>query len=184
MVPVFMVFMLADVPGRYVVALVVFVAAAASDWLDGYIARRRAQTSVLGAFLDPLADKLLVTAALVSLVELGELSAWAAMVVIARELAVTGLRMVAAARNVVIVASIWGKLKTAVQMAVIVALAVEKWLDAQWMLWGYRVRWYLVVAMLVVTVVSGVIYFVRAFQQPGLLIAANADEKAERPKEE
>jgi CDP-diacylglycerol--glycerol-3-phosphate 3-phosphatidyltransferase len=72
MVPVFMVFLLADVPGRYVVALGVFVAAALSDWLDGYVARKRGQTSVLGAFLDPLADKLLVTAALVSLVQLSE----------------------------------------------------------------------------------------------------------------
>jgi CDP-diacylglycerol--glycerol-3-phosphate 3-phosphatidyltransferase len=173
MVPVFMVFLLAHVPGRYTVALGVFVVAAASDWLDGYIARKRGQTSVLGAFLDPLADKLLVTAALVSLVQLGELSAWAAMVVIARELAVTGLRMVAAARSVVISASGWGKVKTAVQMAVIVALIVERWLVAEWMLlWGYKVRWYLVIAMLIVTVVSGVLYFVRAFRQPGLLVVA------------
>jgi phosphatidylglycerophosphate synthase len=79
----------------------------------------------MGAFLDPLADKLLVTAALVSLVELGELSAWVAMVVIARELAVTGLRMVAAARSVVISASWWGKIKTGGQMAAIAALIVE-----------------------------------------------------------
>lgn len=175
MVPVLMVFLLADVPGRYLVALVVFVVAAASDWLDGYLARKRGQTSVLGALLDPLADKLLVTAALVSLVELGELSAWAAMVVIARELAVTGLRMIAAARDVIIPASVWGKIKTASQMAVIVALIVERWLEARWMLGGYAVRWYLVIVMLVVTVVSGVIYFVRAFQQPGLL--ASADDR-------
>ena len=170
MVPVLMVYLLAGVPGRYLVALVVFVVAAASDWLDGYIARRRRQTSVMGALLDPLADKLLVTAALVSLVELGELSAWAAMVVISRELAVTGLRMIAAARNVIIPASVWGKVKTASQMAVIVALIVERWLEAEWMLWGYAVRWYLIVGMLLITVVSGIIYFVRAFQQPGLLL--------------
>jgi CDP-diacylglycerol---glycerol-3-phosphate 3-phosphatidyltransferase len=184
MVPVFMVFLLADIPGGYPVALAVFVVAAASDWLDGYIARKRGQTSVVGALLDPLADKLLVTAALVSLVQLGELSAWAAMVVIARELAVTGLRVVAAARGVVIGASVWGKIKTASQMAVIVALIVERWLGAEWMLWGYRVRSYLVIAMLVITVVSGVLYFVRAFQQPGLLFVpedALPSEKA--PKE-
>lgn len=172
MVPVFMVFLLADVPGRYVVGLGVFVVAAVSDWFDGYLARKRGETSVLGAFLDPLADKLLVTAALVSLVQLGELSAWAAMVVIARELAVTGLRMVAAARNVVISASGWGKIKTASQMAVIVALIVEVWLSDQWMLWGHRVRWYLVIVMLVITIVSGVLYFVRAFRQPGLLVVS------------
>jgi CDP-diacylglycerol--glycerol-3-phosphate 3-phosphatidyltransferase len=183
MVPVFMVFLLAEVPGRYVVALVVFVLAAASDWLDGYVARRRGQTSVLGAFLDPLADKLLVTAALVSLVQLGELSAWAAMVVIARELAVTGLRMVAAARSVVISASGWGKIKTGIQMAVIVALIVERWLEAEWVLWGRGVRWYLVILMLIVTVGSGVVYFVRAFQQPGLLVVAGEVRSSDRHKE-
>ena len=172
MVPIMMVYLLADVSGRYVVALVVFVAAAVSDWLDGYVARKWNQTSVLGALLDPLADKLLVTAALVSLVELGELSAWAAMVVIARELAVTGLRMVAAAREVIIPASVWGKIKTGTQMAVIVALIVEGWLEGEWVLWGYDVTWYLIIGMLVITVVSGVIYFVRAFQQPGLLVSA------------
>jgi CDP-diacylglycerol--glycerol-3-phosphate 3-phosphatidyltransferase len=182
MVPVFMVFLLADVPGRYAVALGVFVVAAASDWLDGYIARRRGQTSVLGAFLDPLADKLLVTAALVSLVQLAELSAWAAMVVIARELAVTGLRMVAAARNVVISASGWGKIKTASQMAVIVALIVERWLAAEWMLWGYAVRGYLVIAMLVVTMVSGIMYFVRAFRQPGLLLVSEPPHSGDGPE--
>jgi CDP-diacylglycerol--glycerol-3-phosphate 3-phosphatidyltransferase len=182
MVPVFMVFLLADVPGRYTVALGVFVVAAASDWLDGYIARKRGQTSVLGAFLDPLADKLLVTAALVSLVQLGEVSAWAAMVVIARELAVTGLRMVAAARNVVISASGWGKIKTAGQMAVIVTLIVECWLSDQWMLWGYRVRDLLVIAMLVITVVSGILYFVHAFRQPGLLVVPDTASPRDRPK--
>jgi CDP-diacylglycerol--glycerol-3-phosphate 3-phosphatidyltransferase len=184
MVPVFMVFLLADVPGRYVVGLVVFVVAAASDWFDGYFARKRGETSVLGAFLDPLADKLLVTSALISLVELGELSAWAAMVVIARELAVTGLRMVAAARNVVISASGWGKIKTAAQMGVVVALIVEVWLADQWMLWGYRVRSYLVIVMLVVTVVSGVLYFVHAFRQPGLLMVADDKRLLGRSKKE
>jgi CDP-diacylglycerol---glycerol-3-phosphate 3-phosphatidyltransferase len=182
MVPVFMVFLLADVPGRYVVALCVFVVAAASDWLDGYLARKRGQTSVLGAFLDPLADKLLVTAALVSLVQLGELMAWAAMVVIARELAVTGLRMVAAARGVVISASGWGKIKTASQMAVIVALIVERWLSARWMWLGYGVRWYLVIAMLVITVVSGVVYFARAFGQPGILVVPDDGRPVDPPK--
>lgn len=184
MVPVLMVFLLADVPGRYVVALGVFVVAAASDWFDGYIARKRRQTSVLGAFLDPLADKLLVTAALVSLVQLGELSAWAAMVVIARELAVTGLRMVAAARSVVISASGWGKIKTASQMAVIVALIVERWLGAQWIWLGHRVRWYLVIVMLVVTVGSGVMYFIRGFREPGLLVVTDESRLSDRPKKD
>jgi len=163
MVPVLMVFLLADIPAGDIISLVVFVIAAGSDLLDGYLARRFHQTTVLGAFLDPLADKLLVTAALVSLVQLGDLSAWVAMVVIARELAVTGLRMVAAVQNVVISASLWGKAKTLSQMLAIAALIIEpRWLKPEWTLGGYSITWYLVLVMLVLTVLSGIDYFVHA----------------------
>lgn len=168
MVPVLMVFLLADIPAGDIVALVVFVVAALSDLLDGYIARRRHQTTTMGAFVDPLADKLLVTAALVSLVALDDLSAWIAMVVIARELAVTGLRMVAAAKGVVISASKWGKVKTLSQMVAIAALMVEpRWLKPEWTLGGQKVTWYLVMIMLILTVVSGIDYFVHAWPTLG-----------------
>jgi CDP-diacylglycerol---glycerol-3-phosphate 3-phosphatidyltransferase len=168
MVPVLMVFLLVKMPAGDIIALVVFVVAAASDWLDGYIARRRQQVTVMGTFIDPLADKLLVTAALLSLVALDELSAWIAMVVIARELAVTGLRMVAAAKGVVISASKWGKVKTSSQLLAIAALIVEpRWLKPEWTLWGQKVTWYLVMLMLVLTVISGVDYFVRAWPKLG-----------------
>jgi CDP-diacylglycerol--glycerol-3-phosphate 3-phosphatidyltransferase len=168
MVPLLMVFLLVDVPGGDIVALVIFLIAAASDSLDGYIARRRRQTTVMGAFLDPLADKLLVTAALVALVSLGDLSAWVAMVVIAREFAVSGLRMVVAVQNVVIWASKWGKAKTASQMLAIAVLIVEpRWIDADWALWGRPVTWYLVMLMLVLTVVSGADYFWHARRKLG-----------------
>jgi CDP-diacylglycerol--glycerol-3-phosphate 3-phosphatidyltransferase len=168
MVPLLMVFMLTDSLASDIVALVVFLAAAASDWLDGFLARRWHQTTVMGAFLDPLADKLLVTAALVSLVELDELSAWIAMVVIARELAVTGLRMVAAAKGVVIAASMWGKVKTLGQMIAITCLIIEpRWIKPEWTLWGQKITWWLVMLMLVLTVVSGIDYFVRAWRPVG-----------------
>jgi CDP-diacylglycerol--glycerol-3-phosphate 3-phosphatidyltransferase len=163
MVPVLMVSMLADTPASDIIALVVFLAAAGSDSLDGYLARRRHQTTVMGAFLDPLADKLLVIAALVTLVQLGELSAWVAMVVIARELAVSGLRMVVAVQNVVMSASRWGKIKTTSQMVAIAALIIEpRWIKPEWTLGGQSVTWYLVMIMLVLTVWSGLDYFVRA----------------------
>lgn len=162
-VPALMVFMLLETRAGDIVALCVFLAAVTSDFLDGYLARRRRETSVLGAFLDPLADKLLVTAALVSLVELSQLSAWVAMIVIARELAVSGLRMVAAAQGLVIPASMWGKIKTSAQMVAIAALIMEpRWLESRWEVWGPRLVWYLVILMLVLTVVSGVHYFLRA----------------------
>ena len=163
LVPVLMAFLLVDVQYGDIFALVVFVLAAASDSLDGYLARRFRQTTALGAFLDPLADKLLVAAALVSLIELRELSAWVAMVVIAREFAVTGLRMVAAVEGTVIPAGKWGKAKTASQMLAIAALIIEpRWIKPEWTLAGQRITWYLVLLMLVLTVVSGVDYFVHA----------------------
>ncbi len=165
LVPVLMAFLLVDVPYGDVFALAVFVIAAASDSLDGYLARRFRQTTVIGAFLDPLADKLIVTAALVSLVELGALSAWVAMVVIGRELAVTGLRMIAAVQGTVIPASRWGKAKTASQMLAIAALIIEpRWLNPEWSVGGRGVTWYLVLLMLVLTVVSGIDYFIHARQ--------------------
>lgn len=165
MIPVLMVFLLVEIPGGDVVALVAFVVASMSDFVDGYLARRWHQTTILGAFLDPLADKLLVTAALVSLVELDKLSAWIAIVVIARELAVSGLRMVAAVENVVISASWWGKVKTSSQMFALAALIITprlfKW---EWTWGGHHVTWYFVVLMLVLTMVSGIDYFVKAWK--------------------
>jgi len=159
-----MVFLLVRMSGGEMVALLVFLAAAASDFVDGFLARRWRQTSMVGAFLDPLADKLLVTAALVSLVQLGKLSAWVGMVVIARELAVSGLRMVAAAQNQVIAASRWGKIKTASQILAIACLIVEpRWLKPQWGVGGRSITWYVVILMLVLTVASGVDYFVRVW---------------------
>ncbi len=179
MVPVLMVSMLADTPASDIIALVVFLAAAGSDSLDGYIARRRHQTTVMGAFLDPLADKLLVIAALVTLVQLHELSAWVAMVVIARELAVSGLRMVAAMQNVVISASKWGKIKTTSQMVAIAALIIEpRWIKPEWTLAGQSVTWYLVMIMLVLTVLSGLDYFIRARDQLRGRLSGKSDSDA------
>lgn len=168
LVPLLMVFLLVDIPLGDIVALIIFVVAAASDSLDGYIARRRRQTTVMGAFLDPLADKLLITAALVALVALDALSAWIAMVVIAREFAVSGLRMVSAAQNVVIPASRWGKVKTASQMLAVAALLVEpRWLSPEWTLGGQTITWYLVMIMLVLTIVSAADYFLHARKMLG-----------------
>jgi len=90
-------------------AAVLFFIAASTDGLDGYIARKRKQVTNFGKFLDPIADKLLVTAALVALVERGDLSSWAAIVIIAREFIITGLRLVAAGEGIVIAASKWEK---------------------------------------------------------------------------
>ncbi|TMZ62552.1 CDP-diacylglycerol--glycerol-3-phosphate 3-phosphatidyltransferase, partial [Klebsiella pneumoniae] len=102
-----------------IIATLVFILAAVTDGLDGYIARKRKLVTNLGKFLDPLADKLLISASLISLVEMQRLDAWIAIVIISREFAVTGLRLVAAAEGNVIAASRLGKLKTIVQIIAI-----------------------------------------------------------------
>ena len=152
-VPVIVVALLDETPNGDVIAAAVFALAAVTDGLDGYIARRRRQVTTFGKLMDPLADKLLVIAALVALVSLDRLAAWVAMVIIARELAVTGLRSLAAERGAVIAASWLGKLKTALQVAAIVALIV--WDPTPL---GVDLLVYAAVAM---TVISGADYFLR-----------------------
>jgi CDP-diacylglycerol--glycerol-3-phosphate 3-phosphatidyltransferase len=123
-VPVIVVALLDETPNGDALAAAVFALAALTDGLDGYIARSRDSVTTFGKLMDPLADKLLIVAALVSLVSLGRLAAWVAMVIIAREFAVTGLRAVAAERGVVISASWLGKVKTALQVAAVFALII------------------------------------------------------------
>ncbi|HEX4691657.1 MAG TPA: CDP-diacylglycerol--glycerol-3-phosphate 3-phosphatidyltransferase [Solirubrobacteraceae bacterium] len=151
LVPVLVAALLSATGSGDLLAAVVFVVASVTDALDGWIARRRKSESTFGKLMDPLADKLLVVAALVSLVSLDRLSAWVAMVIIAREFAVTGLRQLAMEEGHVIPASIWGKLKTVTQIAmVLVLIAVDDrtvWVDA------------LIYVTVFVTVASGVVYF-------------------------
>lgn len=107
------------------VATLIFIIAASTDGLDGYIARSRKMVSNLGKLLDPLADKLLIAAVLISLVDMGKLDAWIAIVIISREFAVTGLRQVALLEGTVMAASAWGKWKTAIQITAIIALLLN-----------------------------------------------------------
>ena len=115
-VPVVVVALLGETPNGDALAAAVFALAALTDGLDGYFARSRDAITTFGKLMDPFADKLLITAALLSLVSLDRLEAWVAMVIIAREFAVTGLRGVAAERGVVIHASWLGKVKTTLQV--------------------------------------------------------------------
>jgi CDP-diacylglycerol--glycerol-3-phosphate 3-phosphatidyltransferase len=125
LVPIFLIFIAIKMPYGTIIATLVFIIAALTDKLDGYIARSRNQITRFGKLMDPLADKLLVTAALVSLVELQIIPAWAAIIIIAREFAVTGLRSIAAAEGIVIAASWWGKIKTVVQIIAIIFALFE-----------------------------------------------------------
>ncbi|WP_297713648.1 CDP-diacylglycerol--glycerol-3-phosphate 3-phosphatidyltransferase [Clostridium sp.] len=126
LVPVFLVFItVKEIPYGSIIATVVFIIASITDQLDGHIARSRNQITNFGKFMDPLADKLLVTAALVSLVELKLVAGWAVVVILAREFAVSGLRTLAASDGIVIAASWWGKIKTVTQMIAILLLLLK-----------------------------------------------------------
>src|SRR6202140_5458588 len=115
LVPVLVVALLGNTPSGDVLAAIVFAVASVTDFVDGYLARARDSVTTFGKLMDPLADKLLIIAALISLVSLHRLAAWVAMVIITRELAVTVLRLAATQAGVVMAASMFGKLKTCLQ---------------------------------------------------------------------
>ncbi len=125
LIPAVLIFIDNFSPLRTFIAALLYLVTAATDALDGYLARSRGQVSVLGKFLDPLADKLIVTAVLVVMVQLGRVPAWIVIVMIARDLAVNGLRSVASAEGLVIAASEGGKVKTALQLVALMMLLVH-----------------------------------------------------------
>ncbi|MBS1401880.1 MAG: CDP-diacylglycerol--glycerol-3-phosphate 3-phosphatidyltransferase [Oscillospiraceae bacterium] len=150
LVPVLLVLMYWDFPGHMYWSLAVFILASVSDFADGYIARHYNQVSDFGKFMDPLADKLLVISAMLMFVSWGTMPAWALLIVVAREFAVTGLRLVAVDNGRVIAAAWSGKIKTATTMVCICLM----------MLWNVHwlniLCWVLIVAT---TVYSGCEYF-------------------------
>lgn len=109
---------------RYV-ALVIFIVASMTDALDGHLARKHNMVTNFGKFMDPLADKLLVCSAMICLIELGQIPAWIVLVIIAREFIISGFRLIASDNGVVIAASWWGKMKTIVQMIMIILLLLD-----------------------------------------------------------
>ncbi|MDO5134682.1 MAG: CDP-diacylglycerol--glycerol-3-phosphate 3-phosphatidyltransferase [Eubacteriales bacterium] len=127
MVPFFVVFCLAGWGGDanpYICALI-FIGASATDWLDGYLARKNNLVTNFGKFMDPLADKLLVCSALICMIQLGRLEAWIVIIIIAREFIISGFRLIAVESGIVIAANYWGKLKTVSQMIMIVLLILD-----------------------------------------------------------
>ena len=122
LIPVFLILLYWDVPFHMLYALVIFILASVTDFVDGYVARHYNQVSDFGKFLDPLADKLLVFSAMLIFVQGGRMPAWAVMIVLTRELAVSGLRMVASDKGRVIAAGWSGKVKTASTMVCVVLM--------------------------------------------------------------
>jgi CDP-diacylglycerol--glycerol-3-phosphate 3-phosphatidyltransferase len=163
-VPVFIVLMLEPNPVRALIAGIVFSLASATDWLDGYLARKWNQVTKIGKLLDPIADKILIVSALVVLVELRSdvVHAWIAIVIIGREFAVTGLRGIAASEGIVIPAESVGKYKVGAQIAAVLFLLLDYYLDKVWMTDLGRVA--LWIAM-VLAVYSAVQYFRKYWNQ-------------------
>ncbi len=158
---------------KSLIAAGIFVLISCTDWLDGYLARSRGEVTDFGKFMDPLADKILVVAALLALIELGALPSWVALIIVAREFIVSGVRMVAASKGVVIAASWYGKFKTVFQMIAIVMFTikdsyamgslVEAFSDVMWVL-----SWIVMVIALVLTIVSMLDYISKARDLIGL----------------
>ncbi|HEU4977911.1 MAG TPA: CDP-diacylglycerol--glycerol-3-phosphate 3-phosphatidyltransferase [Solirubrobacteraceae bacterium] len=151
LVPVLVVALLDKTPSGDLLAAIAFTVASLTDAADGYLARSRGSVTTFGKLMDPVADKLLIIAALIALVSLHRLAGWVAMVIIAREFAVTATRMAATQQGVVIAANWWGKTKTIVQVAAIFFLIAFDpspwWVEA------------LVYGAVAITVVSGIDYF-------------------------
>ncbi len=134
-VPVFIFLMLEPNPAKALIAGIVFGLASATDWLDGYLARKWGQVTKIGKLLDPIADKILIMSALIILVEIRSdvVHAWIAIVLIGREFAVTGLRAMAAAEGIVIPAETVGKYKVGAQITAVLSLLWDYYLDRGWM---------------------------------------------------
>lgn len=152
MIPIFLVLLYVDFTGHLWAALAVFILASVTDFIDGYVARHYHQITDFGKFMDPLADKLLVMSAMAWFVEVGWMPAWAFFVVIARELAVTGLRLVAVEQGRVIAAAKSGKVKTACTMVGIILMLIFP---------NATLRLVCVAVILVTTIYSGIEYFVK-----------------------
>ncbi len=168
MIPIFMIFMIVDfgwttisfggteMPLEHLVGALIFVLASMTDWLDGYLARKHNLITNMGKFLDPLADKLLVAAALIILVEMGLAPAWVVILILSREFAVTGLRLVLVGEGEVVAASSMGKIKTVTQLiAIIVLLFNNAFFEAMNIPFG-TIMLYIA---LFFTVLSGIDYF-------------------------
>jgi len=153
-----MFFLLQETASGDKIALVTFVIASFTDFLDGYIARTRNLVTNFGKFIDPLADKLLVTAAFLCFIQLGKVSAWVVFIILAREFIVSIFRAIAAADGIVIAASIYGKLKTISQMIAIIILLMNNYPFSQWNIPMDMIMVYVATGL---TLVSGLDYIIK-----------------------
>ncbi len=198
LVPVFVVALLSPWPewlgvhdlisdhAKSLMAAVVFILISCTDWVDGYLARSRGEVTDFGKLIDPLADKILVAAALLALVELQVLPSWPVLIILAREFIVSGVRMLAASRGIVIAASWCGKAKTVLQIAAIVMFLIKEPVDAAsgtQLLQSplYLASWTVMLAALALTIISLVDYVSKAWP---LIVSSEEEEQEERNREQ
>jgi len=161
LVPVFMAFMMIEFPFSKLLGLAVFIIASITDWLDGYLARKYNLITSFGKFMDPLADKMLTTAAFLVLMAEGWISAWVLMIVLTREFMVMGVRLAAVTEGKVIAASMWGKAKTVAQMiAIIISIVLVSLPMINSAVSGIMIN-ILIWISTVLTVISGIDYLVK-----------------------
>ena len=161
LIPIFMLFLLIPENSSLCtwIALIIFVGASITDWFDGRIARATNQVTTFGKFADPLADKLLTSAALISFIELYDVPSWMIFVIVAREFIVTGLRLVAISEGKVIAASMAGKVKTFVQMiAIVVVMLIGAIGFSEFEILGYNIATWLMGIVALITLYSGFTY--------------------------
>jgi len=156
LIPVCLVFLAINTPFCQILALVVFILASVTDWLDGFLARRNNRVTNFGKFLDPVADKLLVLSMMIALTGLNRFPAWVCCIVLFRELAVDGLRLVAMEQGKVIAAGLLGKIKTTLQMITLVIYLLRNWPFG-----SFPMDMILLAATVIMTLWSGVDYFIR-----------------------
>jgi CDP-diacylglycerol--glycerol-3-phosphate 3-phosphatidyltransferase len=151
---------LTRIDGKEIYGVVIFVIAALTDYFDGYLARKRNQVTDIGKLLDPIADKLLITSAFISLVELNLAPAWMVVIIVGREFAVSGIRSIAASQGYVMPANVLGKLKTVCQVLTIVVLIVADTYIEPWERFGRFLLW-VTVAISLISAVNYLWIFLR-----------------------
>ena len=155
LVPFFVFFLFSNLKYGQYIAVSIFILASLTDTLDGHIARSRNLITTFGKFMDPLADKILVSAAFISLVELGKVPSWIVIIIISRELAITGFRTVAVSEGVTIAADKWGKMKTVTQLIAVIALLLNNY---PFSLINFSFDKIMLYISVVFTIISGVNY--------------------------
>jgi CDP-diacylglycerol---glycerol-3-phosphate 3-phosphatidyltransferase len=180
--PLLVVILLTRMEGKEIYGAVIFVVAALTDFLDGYFARKRNQVTAIGKLLDPIADKLLVTSAFISLVELKLAPAWMVVIIVGREFAVSGIRSIAASRGFLMPANWLGKTKMVLQtLAVVVLIMADTYIEP-WLTFGRLLLWITVVVSLV-SAGNYLIIFLKLMNQP-IGTAGIEDYEREKRREE